>query len=64
MGFEVPSTTSVGFIGAGQMAEAIARGLNKAGVIPAERIYASKGSRKESFESFGVKVVSNSEVNS
>lgn len=62
MGLEDHATTRVGFIGAGQMAEAVARGLVKAGTIPADRIFASKGSRKATFESFGVTVCSNSEV--
>ncbi|CAM6100242.1 unnamed protein product [Calypogeia fissa] len=62
MGQEVPATTRVGFIGAGQMSEALARGLVKAGILPADRISASNGSRKAIFESFGVTVCSNAEV--
>lgn len=61
-GLDVPATTRVGFIGAGQMAEAIARGFVKSGILPADQIFASRGSRKAIFESFGVNVCSNTEV--
>ncbi|KAJ7559005.1 hypothetical protein O6H91_04G065500 [Diphasiastrum complanatum] len=52
--------TRVGFIGAGQMAEAIARGLHTAGVLPASRMYAAdvNASRCKVFESFGANACS------
>ncbi|PWA49536.1 6-phosphogluconate dehydrogenase, C-terminal-like protein [Artemisia annua] len=50
-------TYKVGFIGAGKMAESIARGVVKSGVLPASRITtAHKGVRKTVFQSFGVDV--------
>lgn len=54
----IPSETyKLGFIGAGKMAESIARGVVKSGVLPASRIKtAHKGSRRAAFESFGVGV--------
>ncbi|KAL3700389.1 hypothetical protein R1sor_018411 [Riccia sorocarpa] len=60
MGFEVAESTRLGFIGAGQMAEAIARGLVGKGVIPAQRITTSDVSpgRCKVFEGFGVSVKS------
>ncbi|MEO0513713.1 MAG: pyrroline-5-carboxylate reductase [Planctomycetota bacterium] len=47
---------SLGFIGAGNMAEAIARGAARTGVIPAEQMIAADPSRERLavFESFGV----------
>ncbi|KAL4583452.1 hypothetical protein LXL04_008025 [Taraxacum kok-saghyz] len=67
----IPSETyKLGFIGAGKMAESIARGVVKSGVLPASRIKtAHKGARRAAFESFGVgvaehnnQVVENSDV--
>ncbi|BBM96918.1 pyrroline-5-carboxylate reductase [Marchantia polymorpha subsp. ruderalis] len=58
MGFELAESTRLGFIGAGQMAEAIARGLVNKGVIPAHRITTSdiSPSRQKVFQGFGVSV--------
>ncbi|GAQ80892.1 pyrroline-5-carboxylate reductase [Klebsormidium nitens] len=56
---------NVGFIGAGQMAEAMARGFSKAGVVPASQQFATDPSeaRREVFSSFGVTALqSNVEV--
>ncbi|KAK6945183.1 Pyrroline-5-carboxylate reductase, dimerization domain [Dillenia turbinata] len=56
---------TLGFIGAGNMAESIARGIVKSGLMPASRIRTAHdcASRIEAFESFGVKVYSlNQEV--
>lgn len=56
---------NVGFIGAGQMAEAMARGFSKAGVVPASQQFATDPSeaRREVFQSFGVTALqSNAEV--
>lgn len=49
----------VGFIGAGQMAEALARGFIAKGVLDAESMVATDPvpARKEVFESFQVKAV-------
>jgi pyrroline-5-carboxylate reductase len=49
----------IGFIGAGQMAEALARGLVSKGVVAAENIYAADPTqeRKEVFRSFGANPV-------
>lgn len=55
----------VGFIGAGQMAEALARGFAARGVVATAAMTATDPNpeRKAVFQSFGVKVVdSNSEV--
>ena len=55
----------VGFIGAGQMAEALARGFISKGVLDADDIVATDpvAARKEVFQSFDVKAVnSNVEV--
>ena len=47
----------VGFIGAGKMAESIARGVVSSGVLPASQVRtAHLGARRSVFESFGVKV--------
>ncbi|XP_042019672.1 pyrroline-5-carboxylate reductase-like isoform X2 [Salvia splendens] len=47
----------VGFIGAGKMAESIARGVVSSGVLPASQVRtAHLGARRTVFESFGVKV--------
>ncbi|KAL0373529.1 UNVERIFIED_CONTAM: Pyrroline-5-carboxylate reductase [Sesamum radiatum] len=56
---------NLGFIGAGKMAESIAGGVVKSGVLPASRIRtAHRGTaRRTAFESFGVKVLDeNSQV--
>lgn len=49
---------SLGFIGAGKMAESIARGVVKSGILPASRIQTAHTgkARRGAFESFGVKV--------
>lgn len=47
----------IGFIGAGKMAESIARGVVNSGVLPASQVRtAHLGTRRTVFESFGVKV--------
>ncbi|GMN60953.1 hypothetical protein TIFTF001_030026 [Ficus carica] len=58
-----PSTYKLGFIGAGKMAESIARGVVRSGILPASRISTSHSSplRREAFESFGVRVLSKNE---
>jgi len=55
MGLQAAANTRLGFIGAGQMAEAIARGLKNAGVVSADRMFAADISvnRCQVFESFG-----------
>ncbi|KAL5546505.1 hypothetical protein UlMin_006192 [Ulmus minor] len=58
--FPIPTDTyKLGFIGAGKMAESIARGVVRSGVLPASRIFTShsNASRRDVFESFGVKVL-------
>lgn len=56
----IPAEYKLGFIGAGKMAESIARGVVKSGVLPASRIQtAHKGVRRAPFESFGVSVAEN-----
>ncbi|KAE9465918.1 hypothetical protein C3L33_02185, partial [Rhododendron williamsianum] len=55
----IPNDTyKLGFIGSGKMAESIARGVVKSGVLPASRIRTAHlgSSRRSAFESFGVKV--------
>ncbi|XP_058204519.1 pyrroline-5-carboxylate reductase [Rhododendron vialii] len=55
----IPNDTyNLGFIGAGKMAESIARGVVKSGVLPASRIRTAHlgSARRAAFESFGVKV--------
>ena len=55
----------VGFIGAGQMAEALARGFISKGVVKASDMVATDPvkARRDVFESFSVKpVISNAEV--
>lgn len=55
MGLQAAANTRLGFIGAGQMAEAIARGLKNAGVVSADRMFAAdiSANRCQVFESFG-----------
>ncbi|PIN10479.1 Pyrroline-5-carboxylate reductase [Handroanthus impetiginosus] len=50
---------NLGFIGAGKMAESIARGVVKSGVLPASRIRTAHlgTARRNAFESFGVRVL-------
>ncbi|XP_061997758.1 pyrroline-5-carboxylate reductase-like [Rosa rugosa] len=53
----IPTETyKVGFIGAGKMAESIARGVVRSGILPPNRIATSHSStaRRQAFESFGV----------
>ncbi|XP_057468157.1 pyrroline-5-carboxylate reductase-like [Actinidia eriantha] len=60
----IPTDTyKLGFIGAGKMAESIARGVVKSGVLPASRIRTAHlgSARREAFESFGVKVLDRNE---
>ncbi|KAF7819117.1 pyrroline-5-carboxylate reductase [Senna tora] len=54
---------NVGFIGAGKMAESIARGAVRSGVLPPSRIRTAhtNPARRAAFESFGVKVLSRNE---
>lgn len=55
----IPSGTfKLGFIGAGKMAESIARGVVNAGVLPPSRIHTAHlgAHRREAFQSFGVSV--------
>lgn len=49
---------NLGFIGAGKMAESIARGVSKSGVLPPSRISTAHRSadRRDAFSSFGVNV--------
>ncbi|KAJ0079054.1 hypothetical protein Patl1_22859 [Pistacia atlantica] len=57
-----PESYNLGFIGAGKMAESIARGVVKSGVLPPQRISTavhSNPNRRIAFESFGVGVRSN-----
>ncbi|EXB37373.1 Pyrroline-5-carboxylate reductase [Morus notabilis] len=60
--FPIPADTyKLGFIGAGKMAESIARGVVRSGILPASRIITAAHSnplRREAFESFGVRVLS------
>ncbi|KAL9680231.1 hypothetical protein QQ045_018109 [Rhodiola kirilowii] len=53
----------VGFIGAGKMAESIARGVVQSGVLPPSRISTAhlRPSRRDAFQSFGVKVFENND---
>lgn len=52
-------TLKLGFIGAGKMAESIARGVVQYGVLPASRIRTAHlgSARRAAFESFGVNVL-------
>lgn len=49
----------LGFIGAGKLAESIAKGVVKSGVLPPSSIRTAHSglSRKSAFQSFGVKVL-------
>lgn len=62
----IPSDSyKLGFIGAGKMAESIARGVVKSGLLPASQIRTAHlgYARRTAFESFGVKVLDhNSQV--
>ncbi|XP_030463712.1 pyrroline-5-carboxylate reductase [Syzygium oleosum] len=62
----VPAETyKLGFIGAGKMAESIARGVVKSGVLPPSRIRTAahtNQSRRAAFESFGVQVLSDNQA--
>nr|UWU45216.1 pyrroline-5-carboxylate reductase [Vitis yeshanensis] len=51
-------TFKLGFIGAGKMAESIAKGVVHSGLMPASRISTAprSSSRQDAFESFGVKI--------
>ncbi|KAH7353114.1 hypothetical protein KP509_19G079200 [Ceratopteris richardii] len=65
MAGQLLESTTLGFIGAGQMAEAIARGLDRATVLPASRMFAAdvNAARCQVFKSFGVLICdSNIEV--
>ncbi|GMY19175.1 pyrroline-5-carboxylate reductase [Fagus crenata] len=58
--FPIPSDTyKLGFIGAGKMAESIARGVVGSGLLPPSRICTSHSNpiRVDAFESFGVTVL-------
>ncbi|GMH20191.1 hypothetical protein Nepgr_022032 [Nepenthes gracilis] len=59
----IPSDFKIGFIGAGKMAECIARGVVNSGVLPASRIRTAHlgDHRRKAFESFGVTVFDHSE---
>ncbi|ESW34097.1 hypothetical protein PHAVU_001G124300 [Phaseolus vulgaris] len=61
----IPADTyTLGFIGAGKMAESIARGVVRSGVLPPSRIRTaahSNPARRDAFESFGVSVLSSNE---
>ncbi|KAF3442502.1 hypothetical protein FNV43_RR16418 [Rhamnella rubrinervis] len=62
--FTIPTDTyKLGFIGAGKMAESIARGVVQSGVLPASRIrtYHTNPVRRKVFESFGVEVLHRNE---
>jgi len=57
-------TYTLGFIGAGKMAESIARGAVRSGVLPPSRIRTavhSNPARRTAFESFGVTVLSSND---
>jgi len=59
--FPIPSDTyKLGFIGAGKMAENIARGVVQSGLMPPSRISIAHSNplRRDAFESFGVSVLS------
>ncbi|ERN05028.1 pyrroline-5-carboxylate reductase [Amborella trichopoda] len=71
MAVPITEAYTLGFIGAGKMAEAIARGVDKSGILPASRMRTAHRTlaRRQAFSSFGVhvyesniKVVEESEV--
>ncbi|GAA0171962.1 reductase [Lithospermum erythrorhizon] len=56
----IPSDTfKLGFIGAGKMAESIARGVVSSGILPPSRIQTAhlRSDRRSAFESFGVQLL-------
>lgn len=56
----IPTDTfKLGFIGAGKMAESIARGIVRSGVLPPNRIstFHANPIRRQAFESFGVELL-------
>ncbi|KAJ6818562.1 pyrroline-5-carboxylate reductase [Iris pallida] len=57
-----PESFRVGFVGAGNMAESIARGVAKSGVIPAASIRTAhrRAERRDAFRSFGVEILDDS----
>ncbi|KAK4761700.1 hypothetical protein SAY87_029584 [Trapa incisa] len=58
-------TCRLGFIGPGKMAESIARGVVRSGILPPSRIYTaahSNPTRRLAFESFGVNVLLNNQA--
>lgn len=58
----LPDYCSLGFIGPGKMAESIARGVVKSGILPANRICTASHrnkTREDVFQSFGVNIVEN-----
>lgn len=60
-------TFKLGFIGAGNMAESIAKGVIRSGIMPATRIctFPTNPHRRDAFQSFGVKIFeSNQQVSS
>ncbi|XP_041024554.1 pyrroline-5-carboxylate reductase [Juglans microcarpa x Juglans regia] len=62
--FPIPSETyKLGFIGAGKMAESIASGVVRSGVLPPSRIITSHSNpvRRDAFESFGVTLLPRNE---
>ncbi|XP_050883025.1 pyrroline-5-carboxylate reductase-like [Lathyrus oleraceus] len=54
---------TLGFIGAGKMAESIAKGASRSGVLPSSRIVTahSNPSRRAAFESIGITVLSSND---
>lgn len=54
-------TYNLGFIGAGKLAESIARGVVKSSILPASRILTAhhRPERRSAFQSFGVTVFDN-----
>ncbi|KAF5175459.1 Pyrroline-5-carboxylate reductase [Thalictrum thalictroides] len=64
MAIPIPTDSfKVGFIGAGKMAESIAKGVVKSGVLPASRIRTAHDAlhRREAFSSFGVQIFDRNE---
>ncbi|PKA61750.1 Pyrroline-5-carboxylate reductase [Apostasia shenzhenica] len=57
-----PDVFKLGFVGAGNMAESIARGVVKSGVLPAQAIRTShhREDRRAVFKSFGVEILESS----